>query len=444
MGGDDQAGSAIRNLIDVALRPLFLAVYFIGGLLPRDQSVWVFGSWSGRLAGDNAGAFFEYVSGLPEGPTCIWVSADPKIVAELTSRGLRARSRSSVGGWIACSRAGVYVYDGLTNDINHWLSRGAKKVLLRHGVGIKRIERAIDNPSHHLFKLFHGKWWQRLVWAFLIPWHLTKPDWCLATSPEHARQAISFFGMDPNRIWVTGFPRHDKMLQGGEPASAAKAAAEAMRRSTRPTFLYMPTFRDHSRFATTLWENLNETARRADVDIFVKLHFVDFLRGAKPSAEQRVKWERITWIDPESDPTDLYGSATGLITDYSSVAFDMILFGKPIIYFIPDLSSFVEDRSLLYPIDEVTPGPKCRSFEELGDALVAASASGIGAWRDDYDTVLDRFHTYRDGQSSARVYQAISAQLGLATRTIAETGNGRAGSRGESQREWWRASQGVS
>lgn len=424
-------GELLDRLIDLAMRPLLFAVYFASGLSRREDRLWVFGSWSGKLAGDNAGAFFEYVSALPHGPTCVWISADADIVRQLKAKGLLAEHRSSLAGLRVCTRAGVYLYDGLTNDINHWVSRGARKVLLRHGVGIKKIERAIDNPGHHLFKLFHGNPLQRLMWAFLIPWHLSKPDWCLATSPEHAVQAVEFFGIERGQVLVTGFPRHDKMLQGGRPAGPAAAAARAMRRSPRPAFLYMPTFRDHSTFALSLWDELNSQAERADVALFVKLHFVDFQRGAMPSPEDRDRWERISWIDPDAEPTDLYGSASGLITDYSSVAFDMILLGKPIIYFIHDFASYVEDRSLLYPIAEVAPGPKCRSFDELGDALMAASESGLGSWRDDYERVRERFHTHRDGRSSSRVYQELVRKLGLGE--FGETESPRVVSGGETQ-----------
>jgi CDP-glycerol glycerophosphotransferase (TagB/SpsB family) len=375
----------------------------------------VFGSWSGKLVGDNGGALFEYVSQLPRGPRCVWISADPRIVRHLRAKGLSAELRSSLAGWRICAKAGVYLYDGLTRDINHWVSRGATKVLLRHGVGIKRIERSINNPTHKLFKLFHGNWLQRARWAFLIPWHLSKPDWALATSPEHAKQAVQFFGIDEDQVWVTGFPRYDKMMLGKRAMDGPGAAVVAeMERSDRPTFLFMPTFRDHSSPVGSLWERLHEQAARADVQLFVKLHFVDSQRGALPSPEERSSWPRISWVDPEAEPTDLYGGATGLITDYSSVAFDMMLLGKPVIYFIPDLASYVEeDRSLLYPIDEVTPGPKCRSFDELGDALIAASTSGMGPWAADYELVKRRFHTYTDGKACLRVYETLTKQLGL-------------------------------
>ncbi|HWB87796.1 MAG TPA: CDP-glycerol glycerophosphotransferase family protein [Acidimicrobiia bacterium] len=412
-------GQGVNRILDLALRPFQFAAYFLSGLIPRDETLWVFGSWSGRLAGDNAGAFFEYVSGLGDAPRCVWVSADPEIVRDLRAKGLRAESRSSLAGWMTSARAGVFLYDGLTNDVNHWVSRGARKLLLRHGVGIKKIERAIDNRGHHLFKLFHGRWWQRLLWAILIPWHLSKPDWCLATSPEHADQAVAFFDISPDRVWITGFPRHDKMLHEGEPNGAARAVTEAMRRSPRPVFLYMPTFRDRSNYINS-WGKLNEQARRADVDIYVKLHFVDFHRAGLPPADERRKWERLIWVGPESEPTDLYASSTGLVTDYSSVAFDMLLVGKPIIYFIPDFTAYVTDRSLLYPIEEVTPGPKCATFAELGDALIAASTSGLGPWRDDYERVRERFHTFRDGDSSPRVYQRLIEELGLGAMEASE------------------------
>ena len=185
------------------------------------------------------------------------------------------------------------------------------------------------------------------------------------------------------------------MLQGGPPTGAATNAAQAMERSVHPTYLYMPTFHDHSRFGNVLWEALEHQAEHSPAWTSSSSFTSSISReGQCRPGRIRKAWPRISWVDPDSEPTDLYGSATGLITDYSSVAFDMMLLDKPIIYFIPDLSSFMEDRSLLYPINEVTPGPKCHSFEELGDALIATSESGIGSWLGDYEKVRRRFHTY--------------------------------------------------
>ena len=128
-GRNDGEGRKISKLINVVFRPFHFALYWLSGSFRRDESLWVFGSWSGKLAGDNAGALFEYVSGLPYGPRCIWVSADQDIVNELQARGFAAELRSSVAGWRACSRAGVYVYDGLTRDVNHWVFTRSQEAL---------------------------------------------------------------------------------------------------------------------------------------------------------------------------------------------------------------------------------------------------------------------------------------------------------------------------
>jgi hypothetical protein len=63
------------------------------------------------------------------------------------------------------------MYDTIPKDVNFWLSRGASLVLLRHGIGLKKIERAIDSPDHRLFKLFHGNRLQRFVYGLAMPWH---------------------------------------------------------------------------------------------------------------------------------------------------------------------------------------------------------------------------------------------------------------------------------
>src|SRR5215204_3886991 len=179
----------IRVVATVLLRPLQFALYAVAGLWPRNPERWVFGSWSGRRFSDNAAALFLEVAGDAAGPMATWITARRSIRAELLERGLDARLRWSPAGLWTSLRAGVYVYDGYTKDINHWTSHGAITVLLRHGVGMKKVDRGIDVPTHRLFRLFHGSLRQRLFWRAVLPWHAVHPDIALATSEEHAQQA---------------------------------------------------------------------------------------------------------------------------------------------------------------------------------------------------------------------------------------------------------------
>lgn len=53
------------------------------------------------------------------------------------------------------------------------------------------------------------------------------------------------------------------------------------------------------------------------------------------------------------------------ITDYSSVAFEFSVFERPLLFFVYDLDEYIDNRGLYYDFDEITPGPLCRTNEEM-------------------------------------------------------------------------------
>jgi hypothetical protein len=395
----------------VLLRPLQFAIYGISRLSVRDDNWWVFGSWSGKRFGDNSGALFVTAAvAEPPAPRVTWISARRDIVRDLRARGHDARLQWSPSGLWACLRAGVYVFDGYTKDVNHWLSNGAARVLLRHGVGMKRIDRGIDIPSHRLYKLFRGSWSQRIFWRIVLPWHAVRPDLVLATSPEHATQAVEYFGVPRDRVVITGFPRHDVLFARPTEVDSPPPAVQSIRAELAPTFLFMPTFRDGFARHDFDYAGLDRAATTAGVVVYVKLHFVDAERGTDDHGD-RTRWPSLRFVDPTIDPTVLYPEVDGLITDFSSASFDFMLLEKPIIYFVPDYDHFLCLRSLYYPFDDVTPGPKCRTLEALAAAMTTAVQVGLGEHEKHYQRLLDRFYTHRDGGSSDRAYAAIRERL---------------------------------
>ncbi len=394
----------------VLLRPLQFILWAFAGRVRRDPGWWAFGSWSGQRFSDNAAALFLTAASSDDPPTITWITSRREIMHDLRRRGLDARLRWSPRGIVAGLRAGVYIYDGYTKDVNHWLSNGATCVLLRHGVGMKRVDRGIDVPSHRLYRLFHGRWWQRIFWRIVLPWHAVRPDYALATSDEHAAQAVEYFGVSRDRVLVTGFPRQDALFVPAAVPERARAVVRSIRAESRTTFLFMPTFRDGFSRHDFGWDEFDRAASAADVSVFVKLHIVDAERGTTGDDD----WERrrnLTFVDPTIDPVTLYPEVDALITDFSSAGFDFMILRKPLIYFVPDHDEFVSMRSLYYPFDEVTPGPKCRTFDELTAAMQHTVDAGIGPFVDQHDQLLDRFYDHRDGRSSERALRELSARL---------------------------------
>ena len=398
----------LHNIFAVLFRPFLFIVYYLAGFWPRNPRRWVFGSWSGMRFADNTAALFEYAAArTQDGIEVIWVSRDRRIVKALRERNFNAYSTLSPAGIWACLSGGVFVFDGLTRDVNHWLSRGAKRVLLRHGVGIKVIERAINTPGHRLYQLFNGNVLQRLFWSYLLPWHSVRPDFSIATSETHLAQGALYFGMRPEALAITGFPRNDQLLEATRRYSDSPDHAwiEAAQRDEHPVFLYLPTFRDDAARFSVPWQVLDVMAGRAGIRLLVKLHLVDANRGLGDSVG-RTRYLRLA--EPTIDCNSLFQAVDGLISDYSSATFDFILTRKPVIFFVPDLDDYLShSRSFYFNYADVTPGPKVKTPEALEHALSQAVLHGIGEWSERYEAVLDKFHVFRDARARERAYHEI-------------------------------------
>ncbi|MCI8321389.1 MAG: CDP-glycerol glycerophosphotransferase family protein [Dorea sp.] len=66
---------------------------------------------------------------------------------------------------------------------------------------------------------------------------------------------------------------------------------------------------------------------------------------------------------------DLLTVADICISDYSSVVFEYALFERPMLFYVYDLEEYIDERGLYYEFDEITPGPLCRTNEEMIDYI---------------------------------------------------------------------------
>ncbi|RLC52457.1 MAG: hypothetical protein DRH79_04890 [Candidatus Cloacimonadota bacterium] len=112
---------------------------------------------------------------------------------------------------------------------------------------------------------------------------------------------------------------------------------------------------------------------------------------------------------------DIYDSICDydiLITDFSSIYFDFLLTGKPIIFTVFDKDEYLKnERELYYEYNEITPGPKTKNWEETIKSAVSILA-GNDEYKQQREKIKNRFFKYNDGRNSERVFKEISALTG--------------------------------
>ena len=386
-------------------------IYFLSGLIPRREDLWVFGSWGGYRFADNGAAFFEYcVSTLGESIDLVWISRNRTIVSQLKKKGLKAYWILSLGGIISCLRARYFFFDCFSKDINHWLSRGAKMINLGHGdTPFKKSERDIDNTRSRYYQLFHGSRLVRMALATVMPWHLVRSEFYICTSPFLASFTQSAFGADEEDVIVTGYPRNDTLLQRGVSrlegalADLAESLAEAANRGK--VLCYLPTYRDDgSAFIDFDWSAVEDVLRQHGAIFVYKLHPQDYGR------HELYESDTVLRLPTETDLYYILRFADVLITDYSSIFVDYLLLDRPIIHYVPDIEKFVRNsRSFYSRYDEMWAGPKATTFQELvvavEDVLNGRELGSHSAKR--RQSLARRLHTYFDAGSSMRVLREV-------------------------------------
>jgi len=102
-----------------------------------------------------------------------------------------------------------------------------------------------------------------------------------------------------------------------------------------------------------------------------------------------------------------------LITDYSSIAFDFALLGRPIVFLAPDVVAYTASRGLYVGYDTFSGGTEAASWAELLDLLDRAGTDGPtrAALVRHAVELAAAHHAFRDGGNTRRVYVQITTRL---------------------------------
>ncbi|MEU0520069.1 CDP-glycerol glycerophosphotransferase family protein [Streptosporangium sp. NPDC006007] len=359
----------------------------------NDATVYV--AYDGRQYEGNVRAVYEERMRRGDDREHVWVVKDgafaPPGSAELGTGSdirptvVRAGSREH---YAALARSRHVVTNGF---LPPWFRSREDQTVVQtwHGSPLKRL----GNDLPHMSRDPRPAAWHRQA-AEVRGW-----DLLISQSPWATPVLRKAFGYQ-GAVLECGYPRNDTLSAPGREELAARVRRRLGVADGVRLVLYAPTFRDYDRKNASLRLDL-AAARRvlgSGHEFLVRAHSMQ----AAPVVPEGLGHDVTTY----PDVTDLLLVADVLITDYSSVMFDFVATGRPILFLTHDLDRYSAKRGLYLDLAAEAPGPLLTTGAEVIEALrtidevAAAHAERYARFR----------HVYAprdDGKAAARLVDHV-------------------------------------
>lgn len=367
-------------------------------------------SRSGPAFIDNSKYFFVYASEYFKGDEKVYfITGDRSIQRQITVAGGLSVLHPSLSSIWLILRAEKIVTDWVLLSTKIWAS-GATIIQIWHGAPLKHIELDVYKK-----RLSGMPAWLRTILEVQKKVIQRYPlyDIVVATSAGFIAEAFQQC-FNAKKFIASGYPRNDILFGVPEPGSLAhrlfminvdKQAIDVVseaRDSGKNICLYVPTFRKDmaSPFDHEIdLEKFSAFAQQHNLLIVLKLH--PFMHGLYKISQ----FSSLIEYTPLGDVYPLMALTDILITDYSSIFFDFLLLDRPILFFAYDLDHYLnQDRDMYFDYDAMTPGAKCKNYDELELQLEAILKKGCtDGYAEMRMKVKSYAHDHADNRSSQRL-----------------------------------------
>jgi len=403
----------LQNVVKIPLFCVGNLVYLISNMVPKDKNLWVFGAWFGEKYADNSKYLFEYVNENHPEIRAVWLTRNKNTLEQVRQQGYEAHLAYSLKGHLLSMKAGVAVVStSELRDINGFaLSSNTQLVQLWHGTALKKImfdDRIGFGKPSLLRKLIP------VIFPFFKK-HFDFTDTLLIATSDTVKEKISCsFRVEGRNVKITGYPRTDSIFKPKENIPLSELLTSLRKRKFK-IGIYMPTHRGEGKSDITSLlpkdlDRFDTLLEQHNVFLLIKLHFYHL----KALKDLDYNFKNVLFLrdtDIEQDIYTILPYTDFLITDYSSVYLDYLLMDKPIIFAPFDMNDYIKnDRKFYYNYEDATPGPKAKNWDEVLRCIKEA-VKDPGKYGQERQRIRDIFHKYVDGNSSERVFDAISRKI---------------------------------
>lgn len=225
-------------------------------------------------------------------------------------------------------------------------------------------------------------------------------DYAIANSDFYKGVYAQAFNLPEENVLVTGIPNNDKIFDDHFVQDTKVRLLEKYPvLANKKVITYAPTFR--GRISTYFKEAKIDLARvhqalGEDYVIIYKAH--PLISGSAYENNPHV-------LFIEEEPiSSIFCVTDVLITDYSAIAVDWMVFDKPIIAYVPDFKSYSKKPGLT--IDYLQEFPVAVTFNE-GELIQALQATDSTSYQKERALFFKKTYNYCDGKATERVLKVI-------------------------------------
>ena len=343
------------------MKTMFARLTFRGEPSPE---CWVFSSVHNRTFNYNSSYLFLYVKEHCPEIHPYYVMNDDKKREELGEKYgkeyfLDGKTMAGIRKILSCK-----VWFTSTAPPLYGVGFRKKYVILNlwHGIPLKKIGMEQKNLS----------WFTRKYYKYLFA---DNYEGVVTTSAHLVHIMSRSFLVEPERIKVWGQPRNDVLFSSNSEGKGLEEVFSGELPPYEKVVLYAPTFRDHE--PTQLFpfqdmdrERLCQWLEEKKIFLCIRLHLYD-QTGYQWIQELDRTGSRIRFLNEDRtvDIMEALKEFDLLITDYSSIYMDYLLTGKPILFLPYDQEAYLKERGMNFPYDQVTPGPKPKTFQEFLNSM---------------------------------------------------------------------------
>ena len=259
--------------------------------------------------------------------------------------------------------------------------------------------------KHKIFFLQHGVTAMKRVDYLFGRQGSTPMTYFLTTSKAEQDIAVERLGYDRENAPILGFSRWDVLEDHSHPEN--------------PVILLMPTWRQWleevddatflgSEYYCTYMELLGDAdfmrlleERNATLKFFIHPKF----------GEQLAKFTsmspRIELVAPGTVPlNEIIMESSLLITDYSSVAWDVLYMDKPVVFFQFDQERYLDEVGSFIDLNNELPGTVCKTIDELNQGVNAYMDTGFALTQENSDKARTWFD-FKDRNNRERTLKKL-------------------------------------